>query len=144
MIIGRTRKGRRRVGLREIVRQRQFRKHQEGDAFALRGPQGDEMSFEIGRYVAGTAFDLGCGNSHGALSDSGSGERTGRPPTDHIRFCDLRSSVETSSTVFLSTSTEALSFAIVASSSFAERPLRMSASLGFLSSVSLRTTGVSA
>ena len=64
------------------------------------------------------------------------------PPTQ-IRPCDLRNVVETSSMVFFSTSTVAFSFAMVASSSLAERPLRISASFGFLSRVSLRTTGVS-
>src|SRR5689334_9485313 len=55
---------------------------------------------------------------------------------------DFKKSVDTCSTVFLSTSTEALSLPMMWSSSLADRALSGSANLGFLSSVSLRTTGV--
>src|SRR5581483_10750262 len=49
---------------------------------------------------------------------------------------DFKKSVDTCSTVFLSTSTEALSLAITLSSSLADSALSGSASFGFLSSVS--------
>ena len=62
----------------------------------------------------------------------------------HTSPCPFRNPPATSSTLFLSTSTEALSFAMVASSSFADSAFRASASFGFLSRTSFRTTGVMA
>ncbi len=88
----------------------------------------------------GRPADSACRIAHPARLPKCHEEQLPRVPLQ-IKLWLFRNSVATVSTLFLSTSTEALSLAMAASSSTAESAFNCSASLGLASSVALRTTG---
>ncbi|MCY1297595.1 hypothetical protein D9M70_470430 [compost metagenome] len=136
---------------REVVGQREFGEYDQISASLAGTFYRFNMKLQIGVYVACNASDL-CGGygksrhchlpyskARPAFTDGAS-----RLSSHFASPWEARNSFATSSTERLSTSTEALSFAMTASSSFADRPLRISASSGDPSRTSLRRTGVNA